>query len=140
LVDYAHTPDALENILAAAKSLTKGRVIAVFGATGDRDKSKRPIMGEVAARNADVTYLTDDETYTEDGDTIRAAVRAGLDAANGTYHEISDRRAAITAAFMAAKPGDVVVLAGIGHQDTRNMGGKSLPWNEAQIAQELLAH
>lgn len=138
LVDYAHTPDALLNVLTAARGLTKGRVIAVFGATGDRDKAKRPIMGEVVARTADMAYLTDDETYTEDPDTIRSAVREGLGKAGGMFVEIPDRREAIAAALKDAKKGDVVVLAGIGHQDTRNMGGKLLPWNEVEVAQQLL--
>ncbi len=138
LVDYAHTPDALERVLTAAKQIAKGRVLAVFGATGDRDSTKRPIMGEVAAKVADMTYLTDDETYTEDGASIRAAVRAGLDGANGNYVEIADRKGAIIAAFKDAGAGDVVVLAGIGHQDYRNMGGKEVAWDERDVARELL--
>lgn len=141
LVDYAHTPDALDNVLTAAKEITsgKGRVLVVFGATGDRDKAKRPIMGGVVAAHADLIYLTDDETYTEDPDTIRAEVRAGIERAKGNYIEVADRRQAIAAAFTAARVGDVVVLAGMGHQDTRNMGGKSIAWDERDIARELLA-
>ena len=141
LVDYAHTPDALDNVLTAAKEITsgKGRVLVVFGATGDRDKAKRPIMGGVVAAHADLIYLTDDETYTEDPDTIRAEVRAGIERAKGNYIEVADRRQAIAAAFAVAKAGDVVVLAGMGHQDTRNMGGKSIAWDERDIARELLA-
>lgn len=138
LVDYAHTPDALERVLQAGRQIADGRVITVFGATGDRDTSKRPVMGKIAAQNADITFLTDDETYTEDGDTIRAAVRAGLDDVGGKYIEVPDRRKAIEAAFAEAKKGDVVVLAGIGHQDYRNQGGKALPWDERQIAREIL--
>jgi UDP-N-acetylmuramoyl-L-alanyl-D-glutamate--2,6-diaminopimelate ligase len=141
LVDYAHTPDALDNVLAAAKEIAtgNGRVLLVFGATGDRDKAKRPIMGGVVSARADLIYLTDDETYTEDPDTIRAAVRAGIEQARGNYIEIPDRRQAIAAAFAAAKAGDVVVLAGMGHQDTRNMGGTSIAWDERDVARELLA-
>jgi UDP-N-acetylmuramoyl-L-alanyl-D-glutamate--2,6-diaminopimelate ligase len=139
IVDYAHTPDALENVLTAAKGIAKGRVVVVFGATGDRDKLKRPIMGEVTARLADMIYLTDDETYTEDPTTIRNEVSAGIEAAKGKYVEIGDRHQAIQAAFKAAQPGDVVVLAGMGHQDTRNMGGTSIVWDERQVARELLA-
>lgn len=138
LVDYAHTPDALERVLQSAKQIAKGRVLAVFGATGDRDKTKRPVMGKIAAANADLTFLTDDETYTEDGDVIRAAVREGLESAKGYFLEIADRREAIAAAFKEAKKGDVVVLAGIGHQDYRNQGGKAESWDERQIARELL--
>lgn len=139
LVDYAVTPDALENVLTAARGIAKkGRVIIVFGATGDRDKTKRPIMGRVAAQHADFTVLTDDETYTEDPRSIRAAVRAGLVAAKGNFVEIGDRKKAIKAAFAEAKRGDVVILTGIGHQDSRNMGGKLVPWNEHEIAKKLL--
>ena len=141
LVDYAHTPDALDNVLTAAKEIakSKSRVIVVFGATGDRDKAKRPIMGSVVSARADLIYLTDDETYTEDPDTIRAEVRVGIEQAKGNYKEVPDRKQAIQAAFTAAKAGDVVVLAGMGHQDSRNMGGKSIAWDEREIARELLA-
>lgn len=138
LVDYAHTPDALQSVLQAAHEIAQRKVIVVFGATGDRDRAKRPVMGEVAAGHADMIFLTDDETYSEDGDIIRAAVRKGIEKANGACKEIVDREAAITAAFKSAKPGDVVVLAGIGHQDTRNMGGKSIKWDEREVARRLL--
>ncbi len=136
LVDYAHTPDALENVLTAARGIAKGKVRVVFGATGDRDASKRPIMGEITTRLADMVYLTDDETYTEDGDAIRRDVQTGIKTKN--FVEIADRRGAITQAFHDAKAGDVVVLAGIGHQDSRNMAGKSVAWDEREIARELL--
>lgn len=140
LVDYAHTADALKNVLAAVKAVTNGKVRLVFGATGDRDATKRGPMGEVAAEYADVIYLTDDETYTEDGDTIRAAVRTGIVAAGAgdRFVEIPDRRKAILQAVTDASAGDVVLLAGIGHQDYRAMGGKKIPWDERQVARELL--
>ena len=136
IVDYAHTADALENVLTAARGIAIGKVRVVFGATGDRDASKRPVMGEVTTRLADMVYLTDDETYTEDGAAIRAEVRSGMKSDN--YVEIADRTEAIKAAFRDAKPGDVVILAGIGHQDTRNMGGTSIAWDERDVARELL--
>ena len=140
LVDFAHTPDALQNVLKACKELTKGKVILVFGATGDRDKSKRPIMGQVAAKNSDLIFLTDDETYTEDQAVIIQAVTTGIEAAGGHAKTtiVPDRLDAIKAAFAAAKPGDTVLLTGIGHQTTRNMGGKEEPWNEIRIAKDLL--
>jgi UDP-N-acetylmuramoyl-L-alanyl-D-glutamate--2,6-diaminopimelate ligase len=140
IVDYAHTPDALENVLKALRASTKGNLSVVFGATGDRDKSKREPMGEVAARLADRIYLTDDETYTEDPDTIREAVRAGIVVAGGEPKTtvIVDRREAIRAAFKAAQPGDTVLLAGLGHQDFRAMGGEKQPWDERDVARELL--
>jgi UDP-N-acetylmuramoyl-L-alanyl-D-glutamate--2,6-diaminopimelate ligase len=124
----------------AAKELTKGKVILVFGATGDRDKAKRPVMGEVAVKNADLVFLTDDETYTEDPATIIQAVYKGIEAADGQAKAtvVEDRLEAIKAAFAAAKPGDTVILAGIGHETTRNMGGKEEPWNEIEIAEKLL--
>ena len=136
IVDYAHTPDALENVLTAARGIATGKVRVVFGATGDRDATKRPIMGEVTTRLADMVYLTDDETYTEDGATIRAEVRSGMLSKN--YVEIADRSEAIKIAFRDTKPGDIVILAGIGHQDSRNMGGESVAWDERDVARELL--
>jgi len=141
LVDFAHTPDALENVLKAAKELTKGRVITVFGATGDRDKSKRPLMGRVAAKNADQIFLTDDETYTEDPAAIIQDVYKGIEAAGGAGKTTiaEDRKKAIKAAFAAAKRGDTVLLTGIGHQTSRNMGGQEEPWNELEIAKKLLS-
>ncbi|HVS79333.1 MAG TPA: UDP-N-acetylmuramoyl-L-alanyl-D-glutamate--2,6-diaminopimelate ligase [Candidatus Saccharimonadales bacterium] len=140
IVDFAHSPDALENVLRACKELSKGKVILVFGATGDRDKSKRPIMGEVAAKDADQVFLTDDETYTEDPKSIIDAVYKGIEAAGGTSKTtiVEDRLKAIEAAFAAAKKGDTVLLTGIGHQTTRNMGGREEPWNEIEIAKKLL--
>lgn len=140
LVDYAHTPDALQNVLQAVKNITKQKVRLVFGATGDRDAKKRPQMGKIAMQYADAVYLTDDETYTEDGDAIRADVKKGIDtnASSAKFIEIADRRAAIKQAFKDAGKGDVVVLAGIGHQDYRNMGGKKQPWDERIVAKELL--
>jgi UDP-N-acetylmuramoyl-L-alanyl-D-glutamate--2,6-diaminopimelate ligase len=120
--------------------VTVGRVILVFGATGDRDKSKRPVMGEIAARNADLIFLTDDETYTEDPAAIRKSVLAGIKKANGAGKTkvVDERKDAITQAFKAARRGDTVLLAGMGHQTTRNMGGREEPWDERQIAAQLL--
>jgi UDP-N-acetylmuramoyl-L-alanyl-D-glutamate--2,6-diaminopimelate ligase len=140
IVDFAHSPDALENVLKAAKESSKGKIILVFGATGDRDKLKRPVMGEVAAKNADLIYLTDDETYTEDPQTIIDAVYKGIEDAGGGPKTtiISDRMKAIKAALAKAKSGDTVLLAGMGHQTTRNMGGKEEPWNEIEIVKKLL--
>jgi UDP-N-acetylmuramoyl-L-alanyl-D-glutamate--2,6-diaminopimelate ligase len=112
----------------------------VFGATGDRDKAKRPAMGETAAAHADLIFLTDDETYTEDPAAIIKDVYKGMESAGGQARTtiVEDRLDAIKAAFAAAKAGDTVVLAGIGHETTRNMGGKEEPWNEIEIAKKLL--
>lgn len=141
IVDYAHTPDALENVLAALAGSTKGKLAVVFGATGDRDSDKRGPMGEVAARLADRIYLTDDETYTEDPLAIREAVLHGIVAAGGNDNTvvIPSRREAIRAAFTDARAGDTILLAGIGHQDYRAMGGGKQPWDEREVARQLLA-
>lgn len=140
VVDYAHTPDALENVLTALKGSTKGHLAIVFGATGDRDKTKRPIMGDVVAKLADKIYLTDDETYTENPDAIRDAVYEGIRTAGGAdkTEVISDRLEAIRAAFKAAQAGDTVLLAGIGHQDHRVMAGQKVAWDEREVARKIL--
>lgn len=140
LVDYAYTPDALLQVLTALRLTTKGKVRIVFGATGDRDKEKRPLMGEVVAKHADVIYLTDDETYTENPAAIRSAVFHGIDRAGGAEKTqvFDDRKKAIEQAFEDAAARDVVLLAGLGHQDYRNMGGKKMPWDEREIARQLL--
>lgn len=140
VVDYAHTPDALENALSALRKSTSGELAVVFGATGDRDATKRGPMGEVTARLADRIYLTDDETYTEDPEVIRDAVLVGIDKAGGKAKTavVPDRLEAIRRAFTEAKAGDTVLLAGIGHQDYRAMGGEKLPWDEREVARKLL--
>lgn len=140
LVDYAVTPDAMEQALRSLKERGKGKVSIVFGATGDRDKDKRPHMGEVAARYADSIYLTDDETYTEDPQTIRDGVMRGIAREKGVdkVQEISDRKTAIAAALAEAKKGDTVYITGIGHQDSRNMGGTLEKWDEVKIVSQLL--
>lgn len=139
-VDYAVTPDALEKVIEAGREVASGKVSIVFGATGDRDREKRPIMGAIAAKHADRIYLTDDETYTEDPATIRQAVYEGIEQAGGASKTkvIAARLEAIKAAFKAAGKGDVVILSGIGHQDSRNMAGKLVPWDERKIARQLL--
>jgi len=140
IIDYAVTPEALKSVLSTLKSVTPGSVHLVFGATGDRDKAKRPVMGQVAAELADHIYLTDDETYTEDPATIRQAVYEGIDKAGGAAKTaiIADRMAAIQSAFAYAQPGDSVVLTGIGHQKYRNMAGRKESWDERDIARRLL--
>ncbi|HET7827447.1 MAG TPA: UDP-N-acetylmuramyl-tripeptide synthetase, partial [Candidatus Saccharimonadales bacterium] len=140
LVDFAHTPDALEKVLQASKEMTRGKVILVFGATGDRDKTKRPVMGEIAAQYADRVYLTDDETYTEDPAQIISQVYEGIERAGGKTKAkiVEDRLEAIGLALTAAKASDTVLLTGIGHETTRNMGGKEIAWNEIEIAKKLL--
>lgn len=140
IVDYAHTPDALEQLLESAKSITKNRVILVFGATGDRDKSKRPIMGKIAAERADRIILTDEESYNEDPQVIRSEVREGIESAGASAKltEIADRREAISKAISIAKKGDTILITGMGHEQFRIVNGERLPWNDADVVREIL--
>ncbi len=141
IVDYAHTPDALEKFIGAAKEIAKNRVLLVFGATGDRDKGKRPIMGAIAAKLADRIFLTDEESYTEDPAAIRAEVFHGIEEAKGEMKttEIADRREAIKKALSVAKKGDIVLITGMGHERFRIENGKKIPWNDADVVREILA-
>lgn len=141
IVDYAHTPDALEKLLEAVRAITKNRVILVFGATGDRDKEKRPIMGEIAARGADRIILTDEESYNENPEQIRTQVRNGIEAAkgDGKLTEIADRHEAIEKALSIAKKGDTVLITGMGHEQYRIINGEKQPWNDGEVVREILA-
>ena len=140
VVDYAHKPDALEAVLATLRPLTAGRVIVVVGAGGDRDTIKRPVMGEIAARLADVVLVTDDNPRSEDPATIRAAVLAG--ARNGAgggaaeVLEIGDRRLAIREAVLRAGTGDVVLIAGKGHETGQQVLGEVHPFDDRVVAAE----
>lgn len=140
IVDYAHTPDALEKLLETLKSLTKNRVILVFGACGDRDKTKRPIMGSIAARLADRIILTDEESYNENPDQIRAMVYEGIEEGKGSAKttEVADRREAIAKALSIATKGDTVVITGMGHEQFRIINGERIPWNDSQVVREVL--
>lgn len=133
-VDYAHTPDGLETVLKALRPHAAGRLIVVFGAGGDRDKAKRPIMGEIAGRLADIAIVTDDNPRSEDAASIRRAVREGCPGAR----EIGDRRGAIRAAIEMMEDGDVVVIAGKGHEQGQIVGGVTHPFDDATEAAEAL--
>jgi len=133
-VDYAHTPDALRTVLAAARPHTSGRLVVVFGAGGDRDPGKRPLMGQACADGADILYVTDDNPRTEDPAAIRHAVLAAAPHAI----EIGDRRAAIHAAIDALRPGDVLVIAGKGHESGQIIGREILPFDDASVAAESI--
>jgi UDP-N-acetylmuramoyl-L-alanyl-D-glutamate--2,6-diaminopimelate ligase len=144
LVDYAHTPDSLENVLRAARRLTDGRLIAVFGAGGDRDRDKRPKMGEIAARLADRCVLTSDNPRSEDPDAIIAEILAGIPGSNGNGRDDvvvePDRREAIGLALAGAEPGDTVVIAGKGHEQGQEFaGGQKIPFDDRTVAAELLS-
>jgi UDP-N-acetylmuramoyl-L-alanyl-D-glutamate--2,6-diaminopimelate ligase len=131
LRDYAHTPDALERALAALRPLTKGRLVVVFGAGGDRDKGKRPLMGAIAARAADLSVVTSDNPRTEDPEQIMHDIEAGME---GTPHlRIVDRRAAVLRALAIAKPEDLILLAGKGHETYQVVGEEHVPLDERAI-------
>ncbi|MCW2845078.1 MAG: UDP-N-acetylmuramoyl-L-alanyl-D-glutamate--2,6-diaminopimelate ligase [Nocardioides sp.] len=138
VVDYAHKPDAVEAAIRTLRPLTGGQVIVVLGAGGDRDPGKRPIMGEIAARLADVLVVTDDNPRTEDPAAIRAAVLAGA-AGPAEVLEIGDRRSAIREALRRARPGDIVVVAGKGHETGQEIEGVVHPFDDRRVAREELA-
>ncbi|PZN92158.1 MAG: UDP-N-acetylmuramoyl-L-alanyl-D-glutamate--2,6-diaminopimelate ligase [Alphaproteobacteria bacterium] len=134
-VDYAHTPDALEAAAAALRPHVQGRLILVFGAGGDRDTGKRPLMGETAVRTADRVIVTDDNPRSEDAATIRAAIMAAAPGAS----EIGDRRSAIAAAIAESGPDDIVLVAGKGHEQGQVVGDRVLPFDDVQVARECAA-
>jgi UDP-N-acetylmuramoyl-L-alanyl-D-glutamate--2,6-diaminopimelate ligase len=149
LVDYAHTPDAVEKVLRAVRPLTPGRVLAVFGCGGDRDRSKRPKMAEAVARFADLAVLTSDNPRTEDPEAILREVEAGISAMHAVapealagsaraYVKRADRREAIELAIAAARPGDSVVIAGKGHEDYQIIGRERLPFDDREEARRAL--
>ena len=144
LVDYAHTPDSLENVLRSARELSDARVVCVFGAGGDRDRAKRPLMGEIAARLADVVIVTSDNPRSEDPHEIIAEIMAGAGAAArprgaSAVEAEPDRRAAIARALALAGDGDVVVIAGKGHEQGQELAnGHEVPFDDATVARELL--
>ncbi len=140
VVDYAHKPDAVEAAIGTLRPLTDGRVIMVLGAGGDRDPGKRPIMAGIAARLADLLVVTDDNPRTEDPAAIRAAMLAGVgDDAGGEVLEVGDRRLAIREAVRRARPGDIVLIAGKGHETGQEVDGVVHPFDDREVAREELA-
>ena len=136
VVDYAHKPDALEAVLATLRPLTQGQVIVVIGAGGDRDTIKRPLMGEIGARLADVLIVTDDNPRTEDAATIRSAVLDGTRTGRAEVLEVGDRRLAIREAVRRAEPGDVLLIAGKGHESGQEVDGVVHPFDDRVVAAE----
>jgi UDP-N-acetylmuramoyl-L-alanyl-D-glutamate--2,6-diaminopimelate ligase len=138
LVDYAHTPDSLESVLRAARRLTEGRVISVFGAGGDRDRDKRPKMGRAGAMLSDLAVVTSDNPRSEDPEAIVAEILTGIDAGAAVEVEV-DRRAAIALALERARAGDTVVIAGKGHEQGQELeGGRKIPFDDREVAREEL--
>jgi UDP-N-acetylmuramoyl-L-alanyl-D-glutamate--2,6-diaminopimelate ligase len=133
LVDYAHTPDSLENVLNAARRITSGSLIVVFGAGGDRDRGKRPLMGAVARRLADRAIVTTDNSRSEEPEAIAAEITGDVE-----MEVVLDRRVAIATAVAAARPGDVVVIAGKGHEQGQQFADRTLPFDDRVAAREAL--
>jgi UDP-N-acetylmuramoyl-L-alanyl-D-glutamate--2,6-diaminopimelate ligase len=142
VVDYAHTPDALERVLTTARKITAGRLGVVFGCGGDRDRTKRPIMGEIAARLADRVWITSDNPRSENPDAIIEEIAFGVRrvcAAPDRYAMVAERRAAIFAALSWAATGDAIVIAGKGHETYQIVGADILPFDDRAVARDILA-
>jgi len=139
VVDYAHKPDAVTAVLSALRPVTAGRLIIVLGAGGDRDHGKRPLMGEAAARLADVVIVTDDNPRSENPAAIRAAVLDGAAVGPGIATEIGDRRAAIAHAVAIARRGDTVVVAGKGHERGQEIAGEVHPFEDRTELEAAIA-
>lgn len=144
VVDYAHTDDALARLLAAAQALKKGRIITVFGCGGDRDRGKRPKMGQVAAKNSDLVFVTSDNPRTEDPSAIIHDIELGIlalpESSRTSYRLISDRRNAIHAAIQEAGPQDLVLIAGKGHEDYQIIGVERHHFDDREVAREALTN
>jgi UDP-N-acetylmuramoyl-L-alanyl-D-glutamate--2,6-diaminopimelate ligase len=142
VIDYAHTDDALRNLLETARPLVPGRLITVFGAGGDRDRTKRPLMGMVAARLSDVVVLTSDNPRSEDPQRIVDEVNLGAQPETRqrdvSVSTVLDRREAILRAISQARPGDLVLIAGKGHEKYQEIGGRTLPFDDVAVAREAL--
>ena len=138
ILDYSHVPDALMNILTTVRQFAKARVIALFGCGGDRDQGKRPMMGEIGGKLADLSILTSDNPRTEDPMKILEAIEAGIKPTGGEYVVIENRREAIRYAMEIAEAGDIIVLAGKGHETYQEINGVKYPFDEKVVVQELL--
>ena len=138
IIDFAHTPDALENVLIAASDMTKGRLICVFGCGGDRDRSKRPLMGKVAGRYADYCIVTSDNPRTESQQKIVADIEEGLYETGCNYEIIDDRRKALERAIAMYQKGDLILVAGKGHENYQIIGSSKYYFNDREIIRELI--
>ena len=138
MIDYAHSPESLQNILKAVKSYTRGRVISVFGCGGDRDARKRPIMGEISGKTADYTIITSDNPRTEKPEAIVNEIEKGIKKTKGKYEVIVDRKEAIKKAIKMANKTDIIVLAGKGHEPYQEINGKKYDFDERKIVKEII--
>ncbi len=138
MIDYAHSPESLQNILQAVKSYTRGKVINVFGCGGDRDSGKRPIMGEISGRIADYTFITSDNPRTEDPEKIVRQIEDGIKKTKGRYSVIVDRTEAIKQAIKMATKKDIIILAGKGHETYQEINGVKHPYDERIIVRDLI--
>lgn len=138
MIDYAHTAESLENILSAIKSYTTGKIICVFGCGGDRDRTKRPQMGEVAGRLADFSIVTTDNPRTEEPEKIIEDIEKGISKTKGKYKIVVDRREAIKEAIDMATRKDIVILAGKGHETYQEINGQKFDFDERIIVKEIL--
>ena len=139
ITDYAHSPDSLENVLSSLKETVKGRLVALFGCGGDRDRTKRPLMAAAAARHADALIVTSDNPRTEDPQAIINEILPGLEGFSVPYTVIVNRREAIFHAVRTAQPGDTIVLAGKGHEDYQIIGHEKFHFDEREVVAEALA-
>ena len=138
MIDYAHSPESLQNILQAAKSYTRGRVISVFGCGGDRDSGKRPIMGEISGKIADYTIVTSDNPRTEDPQKIVNQIEEGIKKTKGKYEVVVDRVEAIEHAIKMANKRDIIILAGKGHEPYQEINGVKYPFDERVIVRDII--
>lgn len=138
IVDYAHTPDGLENIINAVREFTKGRIITVFGCGGDRDRTKRPIMGRIVAELSDIPVITSDNPRSEEPEAILKEVEAGVKPVTCKYEMIVDRKAAIKKAVEIAEKGDSIIIAGKGHENYQILKDKTIHFDDAEVAAEIL--
>ncbi len=138
IVDYAHSPDALENLLTIVSQLPHEKLLTVFGCGGDRDKTKRPVMGEIAANRSDIVFATSDNPRSEDPLVILKEIETGLRRGPASYNIIPDRRLAIESAISMARKGDIVVIAGKGHEDYQIIGSRTIEFDDRKIALGLI--
>ena len=138
MIDYAHSPESLQNILQATKSYTRGRVISVFGCGGDRDSGKRPIMGEISGRIADYTIITSDNPRTENPQKIVDQIEEGIKKTKGKYEVVVDRVEAIRKAIKMANKRDIIILAGKGHEPYQEINGVKHPFDERIIVRNIV--